>query len=161
MRENTDQKNSGYGHFSDSEVNLASSLKTTKKQSYFLQPSYKRLNCLLSKWDVVPRNTRWIYDWMTLFCIVSPQHIYHDWLKVIAKNLLRNTANKSIISKRLHIKSADQKDLSGIDWIYKQMRVEIYLRFHWSTIVAKIKEELLKKRSKSSRYQNMKKLTQG
>lgn len=62
--------------------------------------------------------------------MVSPQHIYHDWLKVIAKNLLRNTANKSIISKRLHIKSADQKDLSGVDWIYKQMRVEIYLRFH-------------------------------
>ena len=31
---------------------------------------------LLSKLDIVMRNARWIYDWMTLFCMVTPKKYF-------------------------------------------------------------------------------------
>ena len=82
------------------------------------------------------------------------------------------------ISERVHIKSVDQKILSGIQWanlfmnpenkkdltklvvlISKQMSVEHYLRFHWLSVVVKIYGKLLTKWLNSSQYQTMKNMT--
>ena len=33
---------------------------------------------LLSRSDIVPRNARWIYDWMTLLCMVAVKLMHCD-----------------------------------------------------------------------------------
>ena len=63
---------------------------------------------LLSKSQIVPRKTKWIYNGMALFCMAAPQHTYHDQLKVVAKKLLRITTTKikQLISRFLRINTS-------------------------------------------------------
>lgn len=83
--------------------------------------------------------------------------------------------------EKVHIENVDQKMLDGIYWanffnnpenkrniwlglyvlMSKQIRIERYLRVHWSSLEVKMYADLVKKQFKCSQYQIIKKLTQG
>ena len=47
-------------------------------------------DCPLFEPDIVLRNVRCIYHEMTLFRRLGEQHIYRDWLKVVAKTVAKD-----------------------------------------------------------------------